>query len=150
MWSYYKRTKRKAQGIPGNIPEKPGGYAKKQAADRKYSVRRLAGLLLRLLLAVGGDGGHHGLLPLHQGVHLVQGLARLLQLAGGMGHGGCPLGPQGLVFQTDLIGPLGHLLMELTHLVLGLVLDQLGPAVGVQLQPGGPLFQGGIGLGIGL
>ena len=40
--------------------------------------------------------------------------------------------------------------MELTHLVLGLVLDQLGPAVGIQLQPGGPLFQGGIGLGIGL
>ena len=62
------------------------GYVKKQAADRNCSVRRLAGLLLRLLLAFGGDGGHHGLLPLHQGVHLVQGLARLLQLAGGVGQ----------------------------------------------------------------
>ena len=67
-----------------------------------------------------------------------------------MGHGGLHLGPQGLVLQADLVGPLGHLLVELAHLALGLVLDQLGPAVGVQLQPGGPLLQGGIGLGVRL
>lgn len=68
----------------------------------------------------------------------------------GVGHGGLHLGSQGLVLQADLVGPLGHLLVELAHLALGLVLDQLGPAVGVQLQPGGPLLQGGIGLGVRL
>ena len=65
-----------------------------------------------------------------------------------MRNSGLHLGTKNVVFLLHPLHPTLHLTAELTGLLLRLLLDGLGPSVGLQLYAGGPLLQGGVSLGV--
>ncbi len=65
-----------------------------------------------------------------------------------MRNSGLHLGTKNVVFLLHSLHPTLHLTAELTGLLLRLLLDGLGPSVGLQLYAGGALLQGGVSFGV--
>ena len=109
------------------------------------------GHLGRLLLGAGaGQRLQGGVLFSHQDINLFQTLPGLAQLVGGMGNGGLHLTAQAVKLPLHPLDPLLHLAAQLAGLLLGLILNLLGPAVSLQLHSGGALLHGGVGSGVRL
>ena len=97
-----------------------------------------------------GQGLQGHILIGQEGGDLLQALPGLLQLVRGMGDGGLHLAAQGVVLQLHPADPLLHIAAQLLGLSVGLVQHILCPAVGLQFDSGGALFDGLIGGGVRL